>query len=177
MRIKTFLATLAVASLFSSAAALANPSVQVGFSPEGSARTLVLNTINGAQHTIRMSGYSFTAADIAKALANAERRGVDVKIILDAKGNRSRYSKAAMNVVTNAGAGVRTTDTYKIHHDKILIVDSNKVETGSFNYTKAAEESNSENAVVLQEMPGVADIYLQHWASRWETGKDWHSMY
>ena len=37
------------------AAALANPSVQVGFSSEGSARPLMLNTINGAQHTIRMS--------------------------------------------------------------------------------------------------------------------------
>lgn len=177
MRIKTLLATLAVASLFSSAAALANPSVQVGFSPEGSARTLVLDTINGAQHTLRMSGYSFTAADIAGALARAEKRGVDVKIILDDRGNRSRYSQAAMNIVVNAGVAVRTTDAYKIHHDKILIADGNTVETGSFNYTKAAEESNSENAVVLQDMPGVADIYLKHWASRWETGKDWHSTY
>ncbi|WP_322746210.1 phospholipase D-like domain-containing protein [Rouxiella badensis] len=76
-----------------------------------------------------------------------------------------------------AGVAVRTTDAYKIHHDKILIADGNTVETGSFNYTKAAEESNSENAVVLQDMPGVADIYLKHWASRWETGKDWHSTY
>lgn len=177
MRTKTFLATLAVASLFSSASAMASPSVQVGFSPEGSARTLVLNTINSAQHTIRMSGYSFTAADIARALANAEKRGVDVKIILDDKGNHSRYSQAAMNIVVNAGVGVRTTDTYKIHHDKILIIDSNTVETGSFNYTKAAEESNSENAVVLQDMPEVANVYLKHWTSRWETGQDWHSTY
>lgn len=177
MRIKTLLATLAVASLFSSTAALATASVQVGFSPEGSARTLVLDTINGAQHTLRMSGYSFTAADIARALANARKRGVDVKIILDDKGNRSRYSQAAMNIVVNAGVSVRTTDDYKIHHDKILIADGNTVETGSFNYTKAAEESNSENAVVLHDMPGVAEIYLKHWASRWETGKDWHSTY
>lgn len=177
MRITSLLATLAVASLFSSAAALANPSIQVGFSPEGSARQLVLETINSAHTSIRMSAYDFTAADIAKALASAEKRGVDVRIIVDEKGNRSRYAQAAMNVVTNAGVKLRTTDAYKIHHDKILIVDNSTVETGSFNYTKAAEYENSENAVVMQDMPGVAAIYLKHWASRWDTGKDWASTY
>lgn len=177
MQKKTGLAALAVVSLLSSAAAVANPAVMVGFSPEGSAQTLVLDTINHAQHTIRLSGYSFTAADIVKALANAEKRGVDVKVILDEKANRSKYSQAAMNLLVNAGAGVRTTDVYKIHHDKVIIADGNTVETGSFNYTKAAEQSNSENAVVLQDMSGVAELYLRHWTSRWDGGQDYHSTY
>jgi phosphatidylserine/phosphatidylglycerophosphate/cardiolipin synthase-like enzyme len=71
---------------------------------------------------------------------------------------------------------VRLTDAYKIHHDKVII-DRSTVETGSFNFTKAAEYSNSENALVLNDMPQVASVYLEHWQSRWETGRDWKSTY
>lgn len=45
------------------------PSVQVGFSPEGSASALVLDTINSAENSIRMMAYSFTDPDVMYALA------------------------------------------------------------------------------------------------------------
>ncbi|MCD5739059.1 phospholipase D-like domain-containing protein [Klebsiella pneumoniae] len=81
------------------------------------------------------------------------------------------------NILVNAGVKVRLTDAYKIHHDKVIIIDRSTVETGSFNFTKAAEYSNSENALVLNDMPQVASVYLEHWQSRWETGRDWKSTY
>lgn len=46
-----------------------------------------------------------------------------------------------------------------------------------YNYTKAAEYSNSENVLVLNDMPQVASVYLEHWQSRWDTGRDWKSTY
>jgi hypothetical protein len=33
------------------------------------------------------------------------------------------------------------------------------------------QKSNSENALVLRDMPGVAQTYLAHWQSRWDIGK------
>ncbi|WP_436411461.1 hypothetical protein [Serratia marcescens] len=36
---------------------------------------------------------------------------------------------------------------------------------------------NSENALVLRDMPGVAQTYLTHWQSRWDIGKEWRSSY
>lgn len=81
------------------------------------------------------------------------------------------------NILVNAGVKVCLTDAYKIHHDKVIIIDRSTVETGSFNFTKAAEYSNSENALVLNDMPQVASVYLEHWQSRWETGRDWKSTY
>lgn len=155
----------------------ASPNIQVGFSPEGSAQALVLSTINHAQKSINLSGYNFSAADIASALSRAAKRGVEVKLILDEKSNRNRYSQAAMNLVVNAGGSVRTTSNYKIHHDKVIIVDDITVETGSFNFTKAAEYTNSENVVVMQDLPDVAKVYLSHWRSRWDTGTNWQSTY
>jgi len=43
--------------------------------------------------------------------------------------------------------------------------------------TRAAARSNSENAVVLREVPEVAQQYLKHWQSRWDMGHDWRSTY
>lgn len=157
--------------------AVAAPSVQVGFSPEGSALQLVLKTIESAQHEIRLMGYAFTSPEVVSALVRAKRRGVDVRIVLDEKGNRSKASQAAMNVVVNAGIPLRTNGRYAIMHDKVIIVDNHTVEAGSFNYTRSAASRNSENVLVFNEVPEVAQTYLQHWQSRWDGGTDWHSSY
>src|SRR5437868_213552 len=36
-------------------------------------------------------------------------------------------------------------------HNKIMILDGRKVITGSFNFTKAAEEKNAENLLVIDD--------------------------
>lgn len=96
------LVTLTCLSLLGSLPAIAAPSVQAGFSPEGSAEQLVLKTIETAQHNIRLMGYSFTSPEVVRALISAKRRGVDVKVVLDEKGNRGKASVAAMNLLVNA---------------------------------------------------------------------------
>lgn len=75
------------------------PSVKVGFSPEGSASALVLDTINSAESSIRMMAYSFTDPDVMHALAKAKKRGVDVRIVVDDKGNTNRASQEAMKYI------------------------------------------------------------------------------
>lgn len=157
--------------------AAAAPSVQVGFSPEGSALQLVLKAIESAHQEIRLMGYSFTSPEVVSALVRAKRRGVDVRIVIDEKSNRSKASQAAMNVVVNAGIPLRTNGRYAIMHDKVIIVDNHTVEAGSFNYTRSAASRNSENVLVINEVPEVAQTYLQHWQSRWDGGTDWHSSY
>lgn len=149
----------------------AQPSVQVGFSPEGSARALVLETIGGAQQSIQMLAYAFQAPDIAQALADAKARGVEVRVVVDKKRNRGKASHKAMDFVTRHGVELRTNDHYHIHHDKTLIVDGHTVQTGSFNYAPSAETLNSENVVVIRGMPEVARQYVAHWESRWKLGK------
>lgn len=155
----------------------AAPSVQVGFSPEESTLQLVLQTLGGAQRSIRLMGYSFTSPEVAGALVAAKHRGIDVRIVLDEDGNCGNASVAAMNLLATAGIPVRTVSQFKILHDKIIIVDGQTVETGSFNFSRAAARSNSENALVLHDVPDIAEIYLAHWQSRWELGRDWHPAY
>lgn len=149
----------------------AEPSVQVGFSPEGSARQLVLDTIDGARQSIQMLAYAFQSKDIAQALMRAHDRGVEVRVVVDKKRNAVNASLAVMDTVSRHGIALRTNDHFHLHHDKAIIVDGHTVETGSFNFAPSAETRNSENVVVIKGMPEVAQQYLAHWQSRWDLGK------
>ncbi|HAW1370322.1 TPA: phospholipase D family protein, partial [Escherichia coli] len=91
----------------------------------------MLDTINSAESSIRMMAYSFTDPDVMHALAKAKKRGVDVRIVVDDKGNTNRASQEAMKYINLLDIPLRTVDAFPIHHDKVIIVDGNTVETGS----------------------------------------------
>ena len=163
---------LAIATLFSlPVTAFSAPEIQVGFSPEGSARALVLRTINQAHTSIEMIAYSFQAPDIAQALVNAHARGVKVRVVVDEKRNQVKASRNTMQYVASHGVELRIDGHYHIQHDKTIIVDDRTVETGSFNFAPSAETENSENVVVINGMPDVTRQYIAHWQSRWDLGK------
>ncbi|WP_368667460.1 hypothetical protein [Raoultella sp. 18111] len=49
-----------------------------------------------AHASIRTIAYAFQAADIARALAAAEDRGVEEQIVVDTRRNRAKASRVAM---------------------------------------------------------------------------------
>lgn len=163
--------TLGLAAMLAfSSAAQAAPGVEVGFSPEGSARALVLKVIGEARRSIQVLAYAFQAPDIAEALVAAQKRGVEIRVVVDKERNTGKASKAAMDFVVRNGVALRTNARFHLHHDKTIIVDSLTIQTGSFNYAPSAETKNSENVVVIREMPEVAARFLSHWQSRWDGG-------
>lgn len=52
--------------------------------------------------------------------------------------------------------------SHAIAHNKIMIIDKEIVITGSFNFTKAAEEKNAENLLILRNKD-LAKIYIENW--------------
>ncbi|WP_230630330.1 phospholipase D family protein [Comamonas testosteroni] len=168
----TIFRKLALATLLSTPVWVqAEPNVRVGFSPEESAQKLVLETIAGAKHDIQILAYAFQAPDIMQALAAARNRGVKVRVVVDKRRNKGKTSKKAMDFAISNGVELRINDHFHIHHDKVIIVDGSAVETGSLNFAPSAETANSENVVVIRDMPGVAKQYIAHWQSRWDLGK------
>lgn len=111
---------------------VASSDIDIGFSPEGSALTLVLKTIDDSQRSLRLIGYVFTSPDVVKSLIDAKKRGVDVRVIVDEKANRNNTSQATLNLLVNAGIPTRIISAYKITHDKIIVADERTTETGSF---------------------------------------------
>jgi phosphatidylserine/phosphatidylglycerophosphate/cardiolipin synthase-like enzyme len=51
---------------------------------------------------------------------------------------------------------------YAIAHNKVIVIDSETVLTGSFNFTKAAQEKNAENLLIIRD-PALAAQYTQNW--------------
>jgi len=148
----------------------AAPGIEVGFSPEGSARALVLKVIGEARRSVQILAYAFQAQDVADALVAAKKRGVAVRVVVDKDRNTGKASLAAMDFVTRNGVELRTNGRFHLHHDKTIIVDGGTVQTGSFNYVPSAETKNSENVVVIRDMPDIAARFLSHWQSRWDGG-------
>lgn len=164
MRLAGTLVALIACSIFS-----AHAEVVVGFSPgippQRTAEAVVLDAIASAKHSIHLVGYSFTSKPIAGALVKAKRAGVDVEAVLDRSNLRGKYSGAQF--LANEGIPVRIDARYAIMHNKFLVIDGTAVETGSFNYTKAAAEKNAENALWLTGVPELARQYEAEWQRLW----------
>jgi len=60
---------------------------------------------------------------------------------------------------------------HAIAHNKIMIIDKATVITGSFNFTKSAEERNAENLLVIKSKD-LAKLYLDNWGEHREHSED-----
>src|SRR6266568_6769113 len=132
-----------LASLGYAAETFALARVAVYFSPNGGATDAVVREVNAATTQVLVQAYSFTSAPIAKALVDAHKRGVTVLAVLDKSNETEKYSAATFLV--NAGIQTRIDDQHAIAHNKVMVIDRVTILTGSFNFTKAAEEKNAEN--------------------------------
>ena len=74
-------------SALSPAAALGASHIEVAFSPEAGSEALVVKVIASARENIRLAGYSFTSPAVVKALIDAKARGVDLRLLIDDRGN------------------------------------------------------------------------------------------
>lgn len=144
------------------------PLIEAGFSPEGTAETLVLKFIGSQKQSIYLMGYVFTAQNIVSALIAAHERRVQVLLVLDYKENKSPSAQRAISRLVAAGILVRSDHRYPIFHDKVMVGDQKHVQLGSFNYTAAAERHNSENAMVIWHNVALAQQYYGHFKTRWD---------
>lgn len=113
-----------------------------------------------AKSTVLVKAYSFTSAPIAKALVDANKRGVKIQVILDRSERNEKYSEA--DFFKHSGIATFIDAKHAIAHNKITVIDSKTVITGSFNFTKAAETSNAENLLVIEDSV-LAQRYTENW--------------
>lgn len=134
--------------------------VAVYFSPGASCTAAIVRELGNAESSIHLQAYSFTSQGIAKALVEAEKRGVKVVVILDASNRTRNYSAA--DFLVHEGIEIYIDSRHAIAHNKIIIIDNATVITGSFNFTKAADQKNAENLLVIPDVE-IAAKYEQNW--------------
>jgi len=107
-----------------------------------------------------IQAYSFTSKPIAEAIVKAHKRGIHVEIILDKSNKSAKYS--AGDFTAHMGIPTYIDAEHAIAHNKVMIIDRETVIMGSFNFTKAAEEKNAENLLILKSKE-LANVYLNNW--------------
>ena len=155
---------LAVAAELSALAVAAEKEqpIEVYFSPGVSCTEAIVRELSNAKQTVHVQAYSFTSQPIARALTDAEKRGVKVIAILD-------YSAA--DFLAHEGVETYVDSMHAIAHNKIMIIDGTTVLTGSFNFTKAADQKNAENLLVIRD-DKVAAKFEANWQAHFR-----HSEY
>jgi phosphatidylserine/phosphatidylglycerophosphate/cardiolipin synthase-like enzyme len=137
--------------------------VSVYFSPKGGAQEAIIREIDAARDSIKIQAYSYTSAPISVALVRAHKRGVRIKVILDKSNQTAQYTGATF--LANAGIPVLIDSRHAIAHSKIMLIDGATILTGSFNFTKAAEEKNAENLLALKECPQLVTAYARNFSA------------
>jgi len=133
---------------------------QVYFSPNGGATQAIINAITSAKSEILVQAYSFTSTPIARVLVDAHKKGVKVEAILDKSQRKETYTEATF--LANMLVPTYIDDKHAIAHSKVMIIDKETVITGSFNFTKAAEERNAENLLIIKSKE-LATVYIDNW--------------
>lgn len=141
----------------------------IHFSPKGGCTAAIVKELDAAKSTIRVQAYELTSKPIAGALVKASKRNVKVEVILDrSQQNQPGGQANALRAIPAISVKI-DGNRQGLAHDKIIIIDpdldSAVVITGSFNFTKRAEEKNGENLLVIRDRK-IAAKYLTHWNNR-----------
>lgn len=139
----------------------------VCFTPGGQCTQDIVIAIKSAKKQILVQAYQLTSAPIALALIDANKRGVEVKVILDKSQQHKRRGQLYSPASLLANHGIAVWIDYKpaIAHNKVMVIDRKTVITGSFNFSKAAQYRNAENLLILENAK-LARIYADNWQDR-----------
>jgi phosphatidylserine/phosphatidylglycerophosphate/cardiolipin synthase-like enzyme len=118
----------------------------------------LISVINSSDETLDVAIYSLTDTKIGDAIIQAHQRGVAVRVITDQEQAAGKYQKSLLKKLVQAGVQVKENTHSGLMHLKVTIVDNKIATTGSFNYTKAAENTNDEVFVILRDETAAKDF-------------------
>ena len=128
------------------------------FSPSDEVMAHLIQAVKGAKQSVHMMIFTFTDENLATALIERAKAGLDVQGVIENRG----ASQGALPTLFCAHLPFKTDgNKYTMHH-KVIIIDGQTVVTGSFNFTKAADTTNDDNLIILHS-PAVAALYEQEY--------------
>lgn len=152
------------------------------FAPSDDLRSTLLYLIEKEQKHISIAMFAFTDKDFAHALAEAQRRGVLVEIVVDPSNMYGRYNK--LDDLQNGSVQIFVYNPNRFNkkipgamHNKFVLFEKNiqnksLIWTGSFNFTRAAHQRNQENVVVLDD-----SMVVQKFAEQFKELKKYADTY
>ena len=121
---------------------------EVWFSPQDKAiRNGLQPLITSAQHRIDLAVFYLTEKSVTTKLIAAHKRGVGVRVIVDATSARSKYTKHEL--LRETGVPVKVENWGSKMHMKAAAIDGRTIVVGSMNWSFSGAKKNDENTLIL----------------------------
>ena len=142
--------------------------LEVLFSPDDRVAARLVALLREARRSIDVMAFSFTADALAEAMLDRARDGVTVHAVLDE--GQANASGAEFSRLQQAGLDVRLERSDGLLHHKVIVIDGETVITGSYNFTRSAEEQNDEAVLILHDSE-LARQYLEEFETLFEAAR------
>jgi mitochondrial cardiolipin hydrolase len=154
----------------------AEMAVQTCFSPQGRCSAHIVREIEKAQKELLIAVYAFTSDELARAVAQAKKRGVSVQVVLDREfdaANEKSQGKflEEQKIFLKRISGMKPAAPEKepgLMHQKFAVIDRKVVFTGSYNWTRSADNANDENLLWFRDAGPLAEEYRKVFFQLWE---------
>ena len=140
--------------------------VEVYFSPDDDVEDRIDQVLRRATKSIDFMVFTITSDVLSETMLARARAGVEVSGVIEwdqASNPGSDYER-----LRRAGMDVRLDSNPRNMHHKVIIIDDSIVITGSYNFSRSAEEYNDENVLILYDVK-VSEEYLLEFKRIFET--------
>jgi len=124
-----------------------------------------IDALLSAKKTFDVCVFTLSVREAIEAMEDAHSRGVKVRVITD---NRQQvHNGAHVKQLRASGIEVRVDNSPRNMHHKFCVIDGKLVITGSFNWTRQAEDGNYEDCVLLHNRPKIGCKYSEEFERLW----------
>lgn len=125
--------------------------------------------IKNAKNYIYIPAFYLTRKSLIYELIDAKKRGVEIKIIVDASSVEGKY--VDIDFMKNNNLEVKVESWPGKMHMKSIIIDDNMLIIGSMNFTKQGEKMNDENCLIIENSQHLTQKYKEHFLELWNSIK------
>jgi len=144
---------------------LGDAEITTWFSPQDDAmRFGVEGLIAKARHRVDVAVFYLTNKYVTAELIGAHNRGVDIRVIVDATSAKNGYTKHELLRV--AGLPVKVENWGGKMHMKAAAIDGEYLIVGSMNWTRAGEDTNDENTLLIRS-PEMSEQFHSFFDALW----------
>lgn len=149
----------------------------VCFSPSEDCSREIMEFLDSAKESVDVAIFDFNLEGMKNHLVEKARK-MRVRMVVDKRQSKGPHSLVgALFIEKEKNPSLRLEIRYGrqkgIMHDKFMIVDGKRMETGSFNYTAHATYANHENQIYLDDREIVL-AYSREFEKIWSSGLTFH---
>jgi len=130
------------------------PFSNVASSETGGPDGPLVDSIGSARQTLDVAAYSLTLDSVRKALIDAHKRGVTVRMVMES----DNMDNADVQKIMEAGIPVIGDRREGLMHNKFMVIDRSEVWTGSMNFTDSGTYRDNNNLIHIRSSD-VAENY------------------